>query len=317
MGAMHVPCPGVPDVTPYAALPPALPMLCDHLLAGVPATFTQGANSWVDEFNHDASMADMGTGYQIFDALQVARTGHFRHNEHWMVDMWAPNNGFGSAMMRPDRSFRFENGKLVVEAVVAAGVADYATADAWPEIVVTTSSSPFGANRKAGPTPATSTGDALYAYGHFGGYDAVGIRLHANRRPIEAYYDNSGIGFQCGRVWELSWFQNGDAGCNPTVTADIYGGGEWVQGGSAWRTCQGTDPDTNCRDLFRWELTKTQITLYVNGVKYMQHTAGAGQRLVPDSFLNGDVYVYFADTVYQPPADRVVRFHWDALRVNP
>jgi hypothetical protein len=317
MGAMHMACPGVPDVTPYAALPPALPMLCDTLNTGVPATFTQGANSWVDEFNHGASMADMGTGYQIFDALQVAKTGHFRHNQHWMVDMWAPNNGFGSAMMRPDRTFKFENGKLVVEAVVAAGVHDYETADAWPEIVVTTSSSPFGANRTAGPTPAKSTGDALYAYGHFGGYDAMGIRLTANRRPIEAYYDDTQRGFQCGRVWELSWFQNGNAGCSPTVTADVYGGGEWVQGGNAWRTCQGTDPDTNCRDLFRWELTKTQITLYVNGVKYMQHTAGAGQRLVPDSFLNGNVYVYFADTVYQPPQDRVVRFHWDRLAVNP
>ena len=98
--------------------------------------------------------------------------------------------------------------------------------------------------------------------------------------------------------------------------ATIWGGGEWAAPGAA-RTCSGTDPDTNCRDRFRWELTQDQITLYVNGRKLMEHTAVAGKHLVPDALLNGDVYVYFSDQVYKVPAGKVVRFHWDRVAVNP
>ena len=58
------------------------------------------------------------------------------------------------------------------------------------------------------------------------------------------------------------------------------------------RTCRGADPDTNCRDRFRWELTRDKITVYANGVKLLEHTAKAGKHLVPDSILNGDLYVY-------------------------
>lgn len=295
-------------------------MLCDHLATGIPPTFVNGGNSWVDDFQHHASMAELGPGYQTFERVSLlnspnTRTGHFRHNEHWMADVYAPGNGMtGGAMMRPDRSFTFEDGKLVVEAEVAAGIDEYS--DMWPEITVTTASSPASsAQGRVGPTPATSIGDDLYAYGQFGGQWSVGIRLTGDR-PIAALYDDTGRGFDCGRVWEISWFQDGTANCYPAHQFTIFGGGEWTAGGPV-RHCHGTDPDTNCRDLFRWTLTQSSIRLDVNGIRYMEHTAKPGYKAIPDAFMNSPVYVYFSDWVYQPPTTRVVRYHWDHLAVNP
>jgi hypothetical protein len=321
--AMHHPCPDVPDVTPLGALPPALPMLCDSLLAGVPATFVNGANSWVDDFNHGASMADMGTGYVMFNNSSIdapGKTGFFRHNNHWMVDIYAPGE-VGGAQMRPDRSFKFSNGKLVIETDVAANILDYggnadSTENEWPEIDVSTASSP-AASTPYGPTPGKSIGDDLYGYGQFGGYDALGIRLQGTR-PVEALYDTTQRGFPCGRTWELSWFQSGSAGaqCGQPDVATTWGGGEWAAPG-AERTCNGDDPDTNCRDRFRWELTQDSITLYVNGQRFMEHDALPGQHLLPDAIVNGNVYVYLSSWVYKPSANQAVRFHWDRVAVNP
>jgi len=284
------------------------------LSSGVPSTFSNGSNSWVDDFQHHASMTDMGTGYKRFEVSSLAagsRTATFRHADHWMVDVYAPNGGVGGSMMRPDRSFKFENGKLIVETDVAADIVEY-EGFAWPEVTVSLASAPDGFNY--GPTPAKSTGDDLYAYGRFGGYDTVGIRL-TGARPIMAYYDSTERGFACGRVWELSWFQDGTGQCDPDQNATIWGGGEWAAPGAV-RTCSGNDPDINCRDRFRWVLTRDVITLYANGRKLMEHTAVSGKHLIPDSILNGDVYVYFSDSVYQPPSGKTVRFHWDRVAVN-
>jgi hypothetical protein len=302
--------------TPIGALPPAMPMLCDSLITG-PSTFVQGPNSWLDDFNHHLSMATIGDGYKVFEKQEgVAATGTFRHNEHWMVDVGVSNDSqVGGSLMRPDRSFRFENGKLVIESDVAASVESY-KGFAWPELTVTTSSSPV--DQPYGPTPGRSSGDGLYAYGQFGGYDTIGIRLQGPR-PILAYYDSTERGFPSGRVFELSWFQDGSGQNGSEKQFEVWGGGEWMNPDPpaiGFRTCNGTDPDINCRDRFRWELTKTSLTLYVNGVKYMEHTALPGHGL-PDAIVNGNVYVYFDSWVYQPPAGSVTRFHWDHLAVNP
>jgi hypothetical protein len=311
---------GVPMETPIAALPPALPMLCDTLATGIPPTFVNGVNSWVDNFDHGASMADMGPGYVMFERSSLsgtARTGHFRHNNHWMVDVYAPGQT-GGAQMRPDRSFHFENGKLIVEAVVATPNEVY-QGFAWPEITVTTASSPASsAAGRIGPTPGTSIGDDLYAYGQFGGQWAVGIRL-TGPRPIEALYDNTGRGFPCGRIWELSWFQDGTSNsCDPTKVANTWGGGEWVLPSGSYGACvSADDPDTVCRNLYRWELTQNTITLYINGRKLMEHTAVPGKTLLPAVIVNNPVYVYFSDWVFQPPSSAAVRYHWDHLAINP
>jgi hypothetical protein len=308
-------CSNVPMETPIGALPPAMPMFCDHLMRGVRGTFINRRNSWIDDFEHNATMAELGPGYVRFEksSLQTGRSGTFRHNNHWMADVWATDGQVGGTQMRPDRSFRFQNGKLVVVTDVAAGIDAY-EGFAWPEVTVTAASSP--ASRRYGPTPARSIGDDLYAYGQFGGYDTIGIRL-TGARPIEAYYDNTERGFPCGRLFELSWFQDGStpaAECPRPPQFKIWGGGEWAAPGAV-RTCRGSDPDINCRDRFRWVLTKHRITLYANGQKLMQHTALPGFGL-PDRFLRSPVYVYFSDWVYQGP-NRVVRFHWDRVAVNP
>jgi hypothetical protein len=49
----------------------------------------------------------------------------------------------------------------------------------------------------------------------------------------------------------------------------------------------------------------------------MEHTALPGVSLLPDAMVNGQVYVYFSDWVYVDVPNRVVRYHWKTLRINP
>jgi hypothetical protein len=280
--------------TPVGALPPATPMFCHHLVAGVPATLTQGANSWVDEFNHGASMADLGPGYKQYNnQVEIRTAGHFRHNEHWMVDI-QPDGGNGMAMMRPDRSFRFQNGKLVVEADVAAGIEDYGN-HVWTELVVSTSPTPH-----PGPPPYP---DVAYGYGQFRNAHTIGVRLQSSRFPITALFAPNGT-----RTWELPF--------NAPATRIDYGGSPDGNLANAWRSCDGNDPDLNCRDRFRWELSKDSLVLYVNGVKYLENTGFPAAAQLPAAFLNSDVYVYFVSAVHTDDR-QTIRYHWDRIAINP
>jgi hypothetical protein len=216
------------------------------------------------------------------------------------------NGLLGGGMMRPDRSFRFENGKLVVESDVAAGITQYGPggADIWPEVVVTPA-----------PAPTGKIPDSLYAYGQFGGTWSFGCRYQPTRVPVCSLYNPDGqpgnpslFGTPAGRVWEMSNFEE--------VGTTNFGG--YPDNGGpldkAWRTCNGTDPDINCRDRFRMELTKTSVTIYVNGVKYFEQT---GLKVpFPDALVNGNVYVYFAGWEVRQTAE-TIRFHWDHLAINP
>lgn len=307
------------DEVPMGALAPARPIWCeDHVNTG-PSTFVQGANSWSDDWEADLNHASLGEGYRVFEAGSVVRTQHFRHGfglaagEHWMVDVSGldavgvegPDDwDLGGATMRPDRSFRFENGTLVVEAVVAAGVAEYGGV-AWPELVVTTA-----------PEPTGHRADGIYNYDEYAGHYTLGMRLQPNREPIAAFFDNSQRGpGQGGRVFEISHFQNGASSWGEG--AQLKWGGHPSIGdlGAAWRVCQGDDPDLFCRDHFRWEIEQDRFTVSVNGVKYMEHAGFPAAQQLPDAFVNGEVYVYFGSWVFKP--GRVVRVHWDALRINP
>jgi len=320
---MHHPCPGIPDITPVGAIPPALPMLCDTLTGGVAPTFVNGQNSWTDDFQHHASMAELGPGYLHFENVSLSgsgRTGHFRHNEHWMADVYGPGQT-GGAMMRPDRSFRFVNGKLVVEVEVASPIDAYG-GFAWPELTVTTASSPAVSSLgRVGPSPADSIGDDLYAYGQFGGEWSAGIRL-TGARPIAALYDDTGRGFPCGRMWEISWFQDGYAPgtgeCPRPHQFDVFGGGEWAVPAGTIRECVNvSDPDTTCRNVYRWELSQSKISVFVNGKLLMEHTALPGVKALPDVMVNSPVYVYLSDWIYATVPNQVVRYHWDHFAINP
>ncbi|MFN0074175.1 MAG: hypothetical protein ACKVVP_22060 [Chloroflexota bacterium] len=290
------PCPW-PDSLPLGALPPARPAWCDELGTGA-STLENGSNRWLDEWEHGLSMADLGEGYRVFNFGSVYRTETFRHNGHWMQDVAGrsesgsgPPWNVGGVTMRPDRTFRAENGRLVIEADVAAGISEYEE-HAWPEIAVTTA-----------PAPTGTIVDGLYHYGHFGGHWAMGIRLQSERTPTAAIYPPAGP-----RRMEISFFQ--DEG------AHVMGGGPFNERLSrAWRVCIETDPDLNCRDRFRWEIERSAMTLYVNGVKYMEHRGLPEDVSVPVELLEQPVYVYFAGTLHQPEA-ATVRFHWDRLAIN-
>src|SRR5690242_19578587 len=52
-------------ITPSGALPPAVPVWCAPLATG-DSTLVDDANSWLDDFNHGLSNAEMGEGYRVF-----------------------------------------------------------------------------------------------------------------------------------------------------------------------------------------------------------------------------------------------------------
>ena len=293
-------CPGM-SAPPIGGIAPQTPMLCTPL-GSAPTTFTQGGNSWLDEFDHGASMASLGGGYVAFENIgEVARSSTFRHNDHWMVDVESQAGALrrGGSFMRPDRTFTFVNGKLVVEVDVAAGVLDYLMerrGEAWPEIVVSTAARPS--------QPRDGVPDEGYAYGYFKNAHTVGVRLHAYQIPIAAYFEPDNQ-----RVWEITHFR--------PEGGDVRGGyPEFAPG--AWRQCDRADPDVNCRDKFRFEITKSSITLYVNGRLYMQDTNLPAGMQISDAMINSPVYVYFASWITDEKANRYpTRFHWDRIAVNP
>jgi len=296
------------SVVPLGALPgQPFPIWCYDPMEGDAPTFVNGANSWVDDFNHGASLTELGTGYRTFEVGSIGRTRHWRHADHWMVDVegndadGSPPYDFGAAMMRPDRTFRAVNGTLVVEAEVAAGVVDY-QGIVWPELVVTTA---------AAPTQLRPNG--TYVYEAFPNHWTVGCRLQADGAPTCALLDNSAAGDSTARVWEISHFQCGNTqgpfctqkfGGHPSVVPNVH------------RFCQGTDPDTNCRDRFRWEISTDKLTIYVNGTKYMEHSGFPPGIRIPAALLNNDVYVYFGDFLFKS-GHPVTRFHWDRIAINP
>lgn len=288
-----------PSAQPAGALatqPP--PVFCSIVNSGLD-TSSQTTNGWLDEFNHNLSFANFAnTNYVTYDNLSIFKSINWRHSNHWMVDI-APesqinsqyNSVVGGSMIRPNRSFKFENGKLVVEADFAAGHQDYENLKGWGEIVVSTGSKPTQYRK-----------DGLYAYDMFGpGTWTLGMRMQADRNSIASLIDPNDI-----RLWEMSFFQQ--------VGTTNTGGGAFGGGEKYWRYCtSGTDPDEKCRDRFRLELTKTSVTLYVNGFLYFQQT---GIPPLPDQLTNGDIYVYFASMTARSNAD-TIRFHWDRLSVNP
>ena len=84
-----------------------------------------------------------------------------------------------------------------------------------------------------------------------------------------------------------------------------------------WRRCDSNQMDMHCRDRIRMELTKSSLTLYVNGVKYMESGGWPSDVQLPDSFVNGPIYAYNMNMMNGFNSAEVVRFHWDNLAINP
>jgi hypothetical protein len=280
-------------------------------LVNEPTTKASGANDWVDPFDTNLQMGqlnDGNMGYRVFNGVEGGHTQYFVNNNHWMVDSAGQGN-FGS-LLSPNRSFQWENGKLVVEGDVAAAVPEYGTnLQAFPEIDVSLAAAPTG-----------KTTDHLYGYGAFGGAWTVGCRLQPDRHitcALEADQPISPGGIVPNRVWEMSFFQIVGLGSN-------MGGGPFGTGATYFRQCQSNQMDMFCRDRFRMELTKTSVTLYVNGYKYFQQVASPTQQipglpvgqLLPNNFSTNPNYVYYSDW-YDSPTAASYRIHWGQVSVNP
>jgi hypothetical protein len=195
-------------------------------------------------------------------------------------------------MLRPNQSFKFSNGKFIVETTVAAGMNAYDD-QAWPEIVISNGPAPY------------SDPVVLYGYDQFPEYWTLGCRLQASRVPICALKNDHGTPPESsGQVWEMSFWQQ----------VGTYGYGGYPGGGleDLWNECAVTDPDTECRDHFRLELTATSLKLFVNGGLYFEQS---GIPSLPSELLTGDIYVYLVSSHVNHTAE-TIRYHWDLLTVN-
>jgi hypothetical protein len=306
--------PADPEITEpvWCASTPAAPIATGH---------TDGFGGWVDPFRSSAAMAhfnDGDMGYHVFDDMTVGGTGglsqHFLTNGYWIVDMAKLAGGQGAAIS-PPLSFGFQNGKLVIEADVTAGVLgfhDSTGADiTWPELVWSTAPAPV----QGGST------DGLYLYGEFQNAWAAGCRLqshHSLTCAIEADHTLASVtndqppcfSVQPSRVMELSGFQ--DCGSTHTGFSEDFGAPQ-----GAFRTCQPNQTDP-CLDRFRLEWSKTGLVAYVNGMKYAEDSGWPSSAQLPDAIVNGStpIYVYFGQWGDFSSSD-VYRFHWQRIAVNP
>ncbi len=335
------------QANPSAELEPMGEIWCFNQFAEPTTRRVDSRGGWTDAFNTGVQMGHLRNGemgYQVlnaFNALQM-RGGTFLNNDHWMVDLVdeSPYRLSGGVMLSPNQAFRFENGKLVVEADAAAGQDGAGGADVFYEIDITPA--------------ATSTGtvvDPLYGYGQFGGIGAIGCRMERQTdggHTVCAMYDatthdtgGTDVGPLCnqppnfdrtnchnglpGRVWETQGL--GIARTAPTVVGGFPGyqiPGTTLRGSDVFRVCNSNQMDMFCRDRFRIELTKTSLTIFVNGAKwfdvqglYASNPATGADNRIPDSWLgpNG-VHVYFTSWV-NSGQHYPVRYHWGRLAVNP
>jgi len=314
---------------------PMDPIWCFSLGAEPTTRTVDKLGGWVDEFGTNVQMGRFGPvaplsgtpsgmtsstdmDYVVFNNVPNGgggKTQHFVNNNHWMDDN--AGNFTGGAMIRPNRAFRWENGKLVVEADFAAGIPCYEDGCsftggdiAWGEIDISMAQ-----------TPQSKIVDGLYGYGQFGGFWTIGCRLHANGHPICAMESPVPTGlpgtdtppcfsFGSYRVWELSGFEY----CG----TQHFSYDEHQEVWPYYRKCQDNQMDMFCRDRFRLELTQTSLTLYVNGVVYLRDSNWSAPYTIPSTWINGgaNTYVYFTDW-QDRPTQPAYRFHWGRLAVNP
>lgn len=312
-------CGSVPigQANPSAEPEPMQPVWCVMNLAAEPTTRqTDRWGGWSDEFQtnvQNGRLNDGDMGYRVFNGLSSGgqvQSKHFVNNNHWMVDM-SHNNG--GAAISPSQSFQFQNGKLVIEADVAAGIPGYFDSGGdvvWPEIVWSTA-----------PKPTGNVVDGLYLYGLFGGQWASGCRLNGERVMVCALEADHQVptnndtapcfSFGNTRVFEISGFEY----CGSKHSGFAVDMGAPA---NAWRQCQRNQMDMYCRDRFRLEWSETGFVAYVNGIKFAEDSGWPGYAQIPSSIATGQVpvYVYFGEWGDFSDAD-VYRFHWGRVAVNP
>jgi hypothetical protein len=319
---------------------PEFSIWCYAQPPAIPATRSSGANDWVDTFDNTApsilQFNDHNMGYRVFNVLYGAasnfKQGYFVNVNHWMIDLvdLSQYRLSGGVLVSPDRSFLFENGRIVIEGDAAAGSDGMSGANRFYEIDVSPATAP------------TCCGvDALYGYGSFGGIGGLGCRLERNDQGgnfVCAMYDNSGRATdgRCvmpqpctspdrpGRVWETQGI-----GIRRTAASVVGGYPQWPIPGTnmrlsnVWRQCADNELDLHCRDRFRMEITKDSIHLFVNGFPAMMidglfavnPDTGADNR-IPDFWFQQGVRAYYTSWI-NGGQHTPTRWHWDRLAVNP
>jgi hypothetical protein len=292
--------------TPQGAIPPARDAWC--ALPFAPAVTThQNGNSWVDDWQHgQGTFRVLGNGADGYVSGGLGNCEHiaFRLNDHWMFDHYAdsPYTAVCGSWLRPNRSFT-RDGKVVIEAEGAGPIAT--TDDSWLELVITTA-----------PDQVRLRNNGTYVYEMFPGFWTVGMRIATrDRRPIIALYnDGQSFAGSTDRQWEAN--QNGGE------VRFEEGGGPYSspQHDAAWKQCNSAqDPDTLCRNTYRWEIYQdsptTYVTdVYVNGLLY--YRAGIIGGLQLDNIFDEPFYVYFGQ-FGRNGSGTVIRFHWDHIAVHP
>jgi hypothetical protein len=290
-------------------------------------THVNGTNTWLDDFQHGVAHTQLGLGTDGYvggtmnqgscDAL------HWRHNMHWMADIHAHNGQWPTlcaSWLRPNRTFKLQNGRLVIEMEVAVPIAGTrATSqidDSWPELVLSTASRPTTAAENSWGSPLRPNG--TYLYEAFPRAWTFGCRMQQSRHPICALY-NTGTQYagSTDRQWEIN--QNG------TDVRYEYGGDPAALSAAdaaSWKVCAtAQDPDVVCRNKFRFEFYKDSagiwaMDIYSNGTLF--YRAGLEDNQMDNIFnAPGGFYVFFGGFAYRITSDTVLRFHWDHLAVNP
>jgi len=308
----------VGQANPSAEVEPMQPVWCLGTMATEPTTRQLDTwGGWQDAFQTNVQNGHLNNGdmgYRVFDGLSngdTIKARHFVNNNHWMLDMSHDNGG---AALSPNQAFHFQNGKLVIEGDVAAGIPGYFSSQGdivWPEIDWSTS-----------PTPTAKVADGLYLYGHFGGQWAAGCRLNGGRNLICAMEADHPLSTTTGdkppcfsapdaRVFELSGFQA--CGATHAGFATDFGAPK-----NAWRQCQANQMDMYCRDRFRLEWSRDGFVAYVNGIEYARDTGWPGYAQIPEDIASGKVPVYAFFGEWGDFSDaNVYRFHWGRIAVNP
>src|SRR5262249_32265841 len=128
-GQATAPCNQIPisQSNPSTSGDPLIPIYCLPDASIQTPTRVTGANDWVDSFgvSGTARLNARDMGYRVFEDLNGANivSKHEVVGDHWIVDESQPFGGM--AMLSPDRTFQFENGKLIVEGDVSAGELAY------------------------------------------------------------------------------------------------------------------------------------------------------------------------------------------------
>ena len=174
---MHMACPGIPDLTPIGAVPPALPMLCDHFPRG-PVDFLKRREQLARRLR--ARRVDDRDGPRL-QAVRGVVAGSQRQHRH--VPPQQPLDGRRVGTRQGRRRLHDAAGPLVPVRQRQARRRDGRRRGHRGVRGVRLAGSHRATSSSAGDKlrthPGKSTGDDLYVYGRFGGDDTVGIRLTA------------------------------------------------------------------------------------------------------------------------------------------